>query len=81
MDGADFVDLHGEIDNSKKQDNITVAVPLDYLSEDTRKSMEENDSSEWPAPAPPPGVVEEEDNVAVEEEITEEEINDLLRDV
>jgi len=32
--GADYIDIHGEIDDKKLQDNITIAVPIDYMSEE-----------------------------------------------
>lgn len=69
--GADFVDLHGEINEEKKEDNITVAVPIEYMSE-------ESQASEEPGPPPAPGLEEESEEVI---EITEEAIADLLRNV
>lgn len=74
MDGADYVDLHGELDDEGMQDNVTVAVPLDYLSEDAQEKIEERASAE-PGPQPPPGL--EEANVE-EPGLSEEDVTDLL---
>jgi len=67
--GADFIDLHGEINEKELQDNVTVSVPLEYMSEESQSLSE---------PSPPPGLSEEE---MANEEITVEEISDLLRHV
>lgn len=70
MSGADFVDLRGEINERELQDNVTVSVPVEYMSEESQ--------ADDPGPLPPPGIIEgegEEENV----EITEEEIVDLLK--
>jgi hypothetical protein len=66
MDGADFVDLHGEVDGTGTQDNIKVSVPMDYMSEEAQREM---------GPAqPPPGVEEEEEQGP----LTEEEVKELV---
>lgn len=70
--GADFIDLHGEIDDEKKEDNVTVSVPLEYMSEESQASLD-------PGPPPPPGLTEEITEEALE--ITEETISDLVRHV
>lgn len=77
MDGADYVDLHGELDDEKMQDNITVAVPLEYLSEDAQEKIEERASAESLPPPTPPGLTEEE----MAEELSEDDITDLLNNV
>lgn len=71
MDGADFVDLHGEVDDTGTQDNIKVSVPMDYMSEEVQREM---------GPAqPPPGI--EEDPPKENDEITEDYITQLLNNV
>lgn len=67
--GADFIDLHGEINKEELQDNVTVAVPIEYMTEESQASNE-------PGPEPPPGIEEE-----TEVEITEEEMSNLLQHV
>lgn len=74
MDGAEFVDLHGEIDPKGTQDTITVSVPIEYLSDDARAALE--------APEEPP--LQEMEMVVVEEEeevFTEEFILKLLNNL
>ncbi len=68
--GADFIDLHGEINKEELQDNVTVAVPIEYMTEESQASAE-------PGPEPPPGIDVEE----IEVEITEEEMSNLLQHV
>ena len=70
-DGADYVDLHGEINEETLEDNVTVAVPLEYMSEESKAAL-----AEEPGPQPPPGIEEE-----PPQPITEEEITNLLRHV
>jgi len=77
MDGADFVDLHGEVDSKGTQDNVTVSVPLDYMSKDERGSAAENENVD-----PPPGIDEEEEAQAqFSVPLTEEDIKKLLNNV
>lgn len=66
--GADYIDLYGEINKDELQDNITVAVPIEYMTEESQAAAD---------PSPPPGVMEEVEDT----EITEDEISDLLRHV
>lgn len=72
MSGANFIDLQGEINEKELQDNVTVSVPIEYMSEESQ--------AEIPGPQPPPGIVIEEEQGEHQEptEITEEEIVDLL---
>jgi len=65
MDGADFVDLHGEIDADGTQDNVTVSVPLNYMSEDNQRE----------ASGPPPPNIEEEEDTPLTEEVIKKLIN------
>jgi len=75
MDGADFVDLHGEVDSKGTQDNVTVSVPLDYMSKDVRGSIENENVD------PPPGVEEYVDEPQTTKNLSEEDINKLLDNV
>lgn len=75
-DGADFVDLQGDIDDDRKQDSVTVAVPLDYMSKEARENfMEENDS---PTSSPPPLPLPPVEEIDV---LTEEDLKNLLNDI
>lgn len=73
MDGADFVDLHAEVDDHGTQDNVTVSVPMDYMSEESFRD-------EGPGPQPPPGI-EEEPLKDDDEPLTEEDIVNILKNV
>jgi hypothetical protein len=72
-DGADFIDLHGEVDGTGLKDNVTVAVPMEYMSKEVREQYmkETTDNS----PAPPPK------NNKKEGAMTEEELNNLLKNI
>jgi len=68
MDGADFVDLHGEVDADGTQDNVTVSVPMDYMSDEAKSALENS--------GPPPPGIEEDDSPDVP--LTEEDVKKLI---
>lgn len=70
QDGADYVDLHGEIDGTGKQDNVTVSVPSEYLSPEAKALAEEQ-------PDPPPGLEELEEQE--DTPLTDEDIVNMLK--
>jgi len=43
--GADFIDLHGHIKDEAKQDEVTISIPLEYMSEEAREMIEEENLS------------------------------------
>jgi len=71
--GADFVDIHADIDENRKQDNITVSVPIEYMSDEAKNAHQENID-------PPPGIeeMEEDDDIEKAVNLTEEELQMLL---
>lgn len=72
MDGADFVDLYGDVDSNGRQDNITVNVLKEYMSDEAHGLIEDS------MPEPPPGVNLEED--IMEPDITTEDIENIMKD-
>lgn len=79
LSGADFVDLRGYINEVELQDNVTVSVPIEYMSEESQAEGSDMEEEYDPGPLPPPGIEEEEKEENVE--ITEKEIIDLLNHV
>ena len=62
--GADFVDLNGERNEEKSQDEITISVPMEYISQEVKDEI-----------LPPPGVSEESEEQEILEEIDSESPN------
>lgn len=66
--GADFVDIHADIDENRKQDNITVSVPIEYMSDEAKDAHQENIDM-------PPGIEEMEDDDDDDNDVVEEVVN------
>lgn len=72
--GADYIDLFVELDDEKKQDNITVSVPIEYMNEDSKNSIEDSQEPQGP---PPEAIMEISDDSV----LTEKDIIKLLANV
>lgn len=44
--GADFIDLHGIVNNVTKEDSITVSVPLEYMNQEYLNSLDKVEQKE-----------------------------------
>ena len=75
--GADFIDLHGHIKNEAKQDEVTISIPLEYMSEEAREMIEEENLSAQDQSAEATEFFLEEYNE--EKPLTKEDIDNYLK--
>ena len=79
--GADFIDIHAKLDENKIQDNITISVPMEYMNEDSKKSLEMKEEDIPPPPLDKEGSFLFENFEGGNKKLTENDIKLLLSNV
>lgn len=72
--GADFIDLHGMKNDREMQDEVTVSVPLSYMSPESKGDFTEDPLPPPFIPPPPPPIRNEK-----EKEITRKEFINMIK--